>query len=117
MVKQLGRPAERDSQGNRISKSLVNVTIPTKLRDWLSDNNINRSQLFTRVVTMLYCHAICPKCYDENVTDGIMAIRCDDCDMVIKYNECSQCEIPYSKSNLVEAIKGSSEFGCETCQK
>ena len=65
MVKQLGRPAERDSQGNRISKSLVNVTIPTKLRDWLSDNNINRSRLFTRVVTMLYCHAICPKCYEK----------------------------------------------------
>ena len=117
MVKQLGRPAERDSQGNRISKSLVNVTIPTKLRDWLSDNNINRSRLFTRVVTMLYCHAICPKCYDESVTDGIMAIRCDDCDMVIKYNNCSQCETPYSKNNLVEAIKGSSEFGCKSCQK
>ena len=117
MVKQLGRPAQRDSQGNRISKSLVNVTIPTKLRDWLSDNNINRSQLFTRVVTMLYCHAICPKCYDTSVTDNIMAIRCDDCDIVIKYNKCSQCDAPYSKSNLVEAIKGSSEFGCETCKK
>jgi len=46
-----------------------------------------------------------------------MAIRCDDCDIVIKYNKCSQCDAPYSKSNLVEAIKGSSEFGCETCQK
>jgi len=46
-----------------------------------------------------------------------MAIRCDDCDMVIKYNNCSQCETPYSKNNLVEAIKGSSEFGCQSCQK
>ena len=59
MVKQVGRPPERDSEGNIISKSLVNVTIPTKLRDFLSKNNINRSQLFTRVVTALYMHALC----------------------------------------------------------
>ena len=47
---------------------------------------------------------------------------------VIKYNNCSQCKTPYQRptvtrdntvieGNLVEAIKGSSEFGCETCQK
>ena len=46
MVKQVGRPPERDSEGNVISKSLVNVTIPTKLRDFLSKNKINRSKLF-----------------------------------------------------------------------
>ena len=116
MVKQLGRPAERDGEGNKISKSLVNVTIPTKLRDFLSDNNINRSQLFTRVVTMLYCHALCPKCYETNIIDNIMAIRCDNCDVVIKYHNCSQCGEQYNKKNLVEAIKGSSDFGCESCQ-
>jgi len=116
MVKQLGRPAEIDSEGNKISKSLVNVTIPTKLRDFLSKNNINRSQLFTRVVTMLYCNAICPKCYEEHITDGIMAIRCDNCDVVIKYKNCSQCGEQYNKKNLVESIKGSSEFGCQGCQ-
>jgi hypothetical protein len=116
MVKQVGRPPERDSEGNVVSKSLVNVTIPTKLRDFLAKNKINRSQLFTRVVTMLYCHAICPKCYEDRVTDGIMAIRCDSCDIVIKYNKCSQCKTPYNKNNLVKAIKGSSEFGCQTCQ-
>ena len=128
MVKQLGRPAERDSQGNIISKCLVNVTIPTKLKNFLAKNEINRSQLFTRVVTMLYCHAICPKCYSDNVTDGIMGIRCDDCEKVIKYNNCSQCKTPYQRptvtrdntvieGNLVEAIKGSSEYGCQSCQK
>jgi len=120
MVKQLGRPAERDSEGNKISKSLVNVTIPTKLRDFLAKGingkPINRSQLFTRVVTMLYCHALCPKCYETNITDGIMAIRCDNCDVVIKYKNCSQCDEQYNKKNLVEAIKGSSEFGCQRCQ-
>ena len=117
MVKQVGRPPERDSEGNVVSKSLVNVTIPTKLRDFLAKHKINRSQLFTRVVTMLYMHQICPKCYEDHVTDGIMAIRCDDCDMVIKYNKCSQCKTPYNKNNLVEAIKGSSEFGCTACLK
>ena len=116
-MRQVGRPAERDSNGNRISKCLVNVTIPTELRDFLSKNKINRSQLFTRVVTMLYHHMICPKCYSDHVTDGIMAIRCDDCDCVIKYHNCSKCETPYNKANLVEPVKGSSEFGCEACLK
>ena len=115
MVKQVGRPPERDSEGNVISKSLVNVTIPTKLRDFLSKNKINRSKLFTRVVTMLYYHLICPKCYETNVVDNPMAIRCEDCDMVIKYHNCSQCNEQYNKKNLIEAIKGSSEFGCESC--
>ena len=63
MVRQVGRPPERDSEGNVISKCLVNVTIPTKLklRDFLSENKINRSKLFTNVVTRLYMHQICPK--------------------------------------------------------
>jgi len=117
MVKQLGRPAERDSEGNKISKSLVNVTIPTKLRDFLSDNNINRSQLFTRVVTMLYCHLLCPKCYQTNIMDNPMCIRCDDCDIVIKYHNCSLCGEQYNKKNLVQAVKKSSDLGCQTCQK
>ena len=73
-MRQVGRPAERDSQGNRISKCLVNVTIPTKLRDFLSENKINRSKLFTSVVTRLYMHQICPKCYNENIVNGIMAL-------------------------------------------
>ena len=128
MVKQVGSPPERDSEGNIVSKSLVNVTIPTKLRDFLSKNNINRSQLFTRVVTALYMHALCPKCYSDNVTDGLMAITCNDCECVVKYNNCSQCNTPYQRptvtrenvvieGNLVEAIKGSSEFGCTACLK
>jgi len=114
-MRRVGRPAERDSHGNVVSKSIVNCTIPTKLRDWLRENNINRSQLFTRVVTMLYCHALCPKCYSDHVTDSIMAIRCEDCDIVIKYNKCQHCETPYNKKNLPLGVKGSSDIGCEMC--
>ena len=128
MVKQVGRPPERDSEGNVVSKSIVNCTIPTKLRDWLRENNINRSQLFTRVVTMLYCHALCPKCYSENVKDNLFALICDDCETVIKYNNCSECDAGYHRAgitkdnqiiegNLPIAIKGSNRFGCEVCQK
>jgi len=114
-MRQVGRPPERDSEGNRISKCLVNVTIPTKLRDFLSKHKINRSQLFTRVVTMIYCNALCPKCYGDHVTDSLMAIRCDDCDIVIKYNKCQHCETQYNKQNLPLGLKNSSEVGCETC--
>jgi len=114
-MRQVGRPAERDSEGNRISKCLVNVTIPTKLRDFLVKNNIPRSKLFRECVNRLYMHQICPKCYSDHVTDSLMAIRCDDCDIVIKYNKCQHCETQYNKKNLPLGLKNSSEVGCETC--
>ena len=73
MVRSVGRPPERDSEGNVVSKCLVNVTIPTKLRDFLADNKVNRSKLFTNVVTELYKKELCPKCYRRNITDSMFA--------------------------------------------
>jgi hypothetical protein len=126
MVRALGRPPERDSEGNVVSKCLVNVTIPTKLRDFLAKNNINRSQLFTTIVKRMRKKEICPKCYEEHITRGIMAITCDDCDCVIEYNNCSVCDAKYQratvidnipvKGNLPISIKGSGKFGCGVCQ-
>lgn len=124
----VGRPPERDSEGNVISKSLVNVTIPTKLRDFLSKNEINRSKLFTSVVSRMYIYQICPKCYSEEVVNGVMAITCEDCSTVIKYKNCSECNTMYQRpavtrnnevieGNLVVALKGSDKFGCTQCQK
>jgi len=116
MVRQVGRPPERDSEGNVISKCLVNVTIPTKLRDFLAKNKINRSKLFTSVVTRLYMHQICPKCYRENIVNGIMALTCDDCKAIIKYKECGECGEMYHRGvNMPKAVKNSSRFGCERC--
>jgi len=125
MVRTAGRPPELDSEGNRISKCLVNVTIPTKLRDFLIKNNVNRSKLFTDVVLRMYMTEICPKCYRENLTDGVMALRCDDCDKVIKYNECDACNAKYQNATVVNnvpipanrpiPIKGSDRFGCQVC--
>ena len=126
MVRAVGRPPELDSEGNRISKCLVNVTIPTKLRDFLVKSEINRSQLFTRIVTQLYKKEICPKCYRENITDGVMALTCDDCQCVIEYHNCQACDVKYQRAtvvdnvhvegNLPKPIKGSGKFGCGICQ-
>jgi len=126
MVRQVGRPAQRDSEGNIVSKCLVNVTIPTKLRDFLIENKVNRSQLFTTIVTVMYKREICPKCYSQNVKDSLFAIICDDCTQVIQYNNCSECDASYQRptmdkqNNVIEgnrpiAIKGSDRFGCQVC--
>ena len=63
MVRQVGRPPERDSEGNIVSKCLVNVTIPTKLRDFLADKQNKQISTVTKVVGELYKHELCPKCY------------------------------------------------------
>jgi ribosomal protein L40E len=126
MVRQVGRPAQRDSEGNIVSKCLVNVTIPTKLRDFLIENKVNRSQLFTQVVTDMFKKELCPKCYSRNVTDSLFAIVCDDCTQIIEYNKCYECDASYQRptmdkqNNVIEgnrpiAIKGSDRFGCQVC--
>ena len=116
MVRQVGRPPERDSEGNVISKCLVNVTIPTKLRDFLSKNKVNRSKLFTSVVTKLYMHQICPKCFNESIINGIMALSCEDCKAIIKYKACGECGESYMRGkNMPKPVKNSSRFGCERC--
>ena len=128
MVRSVGRPPEVDSEGNIVSKCLVNVTIPTKLRDFLIENDVNRSKLFTSIVKKMYMHQICAKCYGKNLTNGIMALTCDDCKSIIHYRECSQCDKLYQRAavtkqneviegNLPIAIKGSDKFGCSECQK
>ena len=116
MVRQVGRPAEKDEEGNVISKCLVNVTIPTKLRDFLSKNEVNRSKLFTSMANRLYMHQICPECYNENIINGIMALSCQDCNCIIKYKACGECDEMYSRGvNMPKPVKNSSRFGCERC--
>ena len=59
---------------------------------------------------------ICPKCYNENIINGIMALKCDDCNCIIKYKPCGECDEMYLRGvNMPKAVKNSSRFGCERC--
>ena len=75
----VGRPPELDTDGNPIAKALVNVTIPVKLRDFLSRLEVNRSKLFTTIVMRMYEHEICPRCYNENIEETPTSWYCNDC--------------------------------------
>ena len=50
----VGRPPQVDKDGKVISKTLVNLTIPVKLKEFLDKHVKNRSEFFTKIVTMLY---------------------------------------------------------------
>ena len=75
----VGRPPEVDKHGVVIQKSLVNVTIPTKLANFLKEKGINRSKLFKDIVTKLYNEELCPRCYGENLTATLVGRFCNDC--------------------------------------
>ena len=99
----VGRPPELDSEGKPITKCLVNVTIPVKLRDFLARNKINRSQLFTQVVTKMYKNKICPKCYEDNITETPTCFYCANCTTesrtaYLSFKECvnPECEEIYN---------------------
>jgi len=75
----VGRPPAVDKHGVVIQKSLVNVTIPSKLANFLKEKGINRSKLFTDVVMKLYNEELCPKCYGENLISTLVGTWCHDC--------------------------------------
>ena len=88
----VGRPPEVDSNGNKIDKTLVNLTIPVTLKNFLDKHVKNRSEFFTKIVTMLYIGEICPKCYsDDYISKAPVGIECRVCDIWIKLNDCSNC--------------------------
>lgn len=92
----VGRPSEIDGNGNVIEKKVVNVNIPVKLIKFLKEKNINRSKLFTESVRKLYQAELCPKCYgSDGIQKPVCGIRCDDCDIWIKMNNCPSCNTPY----------------------
>ena len=109
----VGRPPELDTDGNPITKALCNVTIPVKLRDFLTRNKINRSKLFTKVVTRMFNKEICPKCYGENIADQKTNYHCKDCSnefhtVYLAFKACvnDECEHHY---NL---IKTDDDYNC-----
>ena len=45
-----------------------------------------------------------------------MALKCDDCNCIIKYKPCGECDEMYLRGvNMPKAVKNSSRFGCERC--
>jgi len=75
----VGRPPEVDSEGRTVQKCLVNVTIPTKLANFLKEKGINRSKLFRDCVTKLFNHELCNKCYGDRIQETKMGWYCRDC--------------------------------------
>ena len=92
----VGRPPQTDADGNRIDKTLINLTIPVTLKNFLDKHVKNRSEFFTEMVTKMYIGLICPKCYqDEGIKDVPVGIKCHYCDIWIKLNDCPNCGSTY----------------------
>ena len=121
-MKRVGRPPELDPEtGETMVKSLVNVTIPTKLAEFLKRNNVNRSKLFTKVVTQMYNEELCPKCYTIDVSNVPMGIRCNGfCSRInphfVKYHKCDRCQTPFEpKYNNPIYIDDETTIGEKCC--
>ena len=98
----VGRPPQVDKDGKVISKTLVNLTIPVKLKEFLDKHVKNRSEFFTKVVTMLYIGEICPKCYsDIHISNVSVGIECTDCRIWIKLKDCPNCNTRYDPRKTI----------------
>ena len=121
----VGRPPELDSKGEPVQKSLVNVTIPSKLADFLKKKGINRSKLFTDVVRKMYNNELCPRCYGEDLHQGLVGIWCADCEpaayrshstfhWVVLHN-CDNCGSKYDPPYNMFANTKEISKGCWDC--
>ena len=113
----VGRPPELDSNGNIVVKSLVNVTIPTKLANFLKEKGINRSRLFTDVVSKMFEEELCPRCYSEKIHITMIGISCKRCNHIIKNKNCENCKTEYQPPfNMFAQPKDKSFLkGCFDC--
>lgn len=100
--KGVGRPPEVDSDGNKVDKVLVNLTIPVKLKNFLDKHVENRSAFFTRVVTMLYVGEICFKCYSDKLDhESRVGVRCEECKTWVKLVPCPNCGERYDPRRYI----------------
>ena len=118
-MKRAGRPAEKDSNGDRIAKCLVNCTIPTKLRDFLAEKNVNRSELFREAALKLHDGKICPYCYSHEIkhTDKGWLCQSNDyergCDKWLKFNRCKLCDAIHTPTSGLHYVND--KVGCDQC--
>ena len=111
-----GRPPELDSNGKPIAKCLVNVTIPTKLRDFLHQHNINRSELFRTAALKLKNLEICPYCYSHDILsppDNLKGYSCNDCNKWLKFKRCDLCDALHTPKSKPAPVNG--KVGCDLC--
>ena len=94
-------------------KCLVNCTIPVKLRDFLKDKGINRSELFRKAALRLIEGEICPYCYNNKVDNVPKGLICRDCDKWLKFNRCPLCKAKHNLMSGVRDING--KIGCDAC--
>jgi len=121
----VGRPPEVDSQGEVVQKSLVNVTIPSKLAKFLKEKGINRSKLFTDVVKKLYHNEICPRCYGTDLHKGLVGIWCQECEPAAyrskkyfhftTYFNCENCSTKYDPPYNMFCQSKDILKGCYSC--
>jgi len=119
----VGRPPEVDSEGNTVQKCLVNVTIPTKLANFLKEKGINRSKLFRDCVMKLYKGELCDKCYGDTIQKTKVGTYCRDCNgnpnnpiTWLTLSDCKNCgnrfQPPY---NMFAQRKDNKDEGCWDC--
>jgi len=123
--KRVGRPEKTDSEGNTIITKVVGVNAPIKLLEFLKENGVNRSELFTKIATSYYEGEICPQCYSKLETT-IVGSHCPDCQSAYykrtkdsktfwrSFNNCPNCNESYSYENLFAQSKQGLD-GCQIC--
>jgi len=129
MKQPVGRPAELDSNGKPITKCLVNCTIPVKLRDFLAEHKINRSELFRTAALKMYELKICPYCYGHDIKEtpkgwqcshefryGVQTANSTDvsgCGKWLKFKRCDLCEAIHTPTSGLASVKD--KIGCDMC--
>jgi len=119
----VGRPPEVDSDGNTVLKCLVNVTIPTKLANFLKKKGINRSKLFRRSVENIYHGEICDICYSDSIQRTKVGRYCRDCNgnpneeiTWLTLLDCVNCGNRYQPPyNMFAQRKDNKDVGCWDC--
>jgi len=124
-----GRPAELDSNGRPVTKCLVNCTIPVKLRDFLAEHNVNRSELFRTAALKMMELKICPYCYSHDIKENLKGWRCSHelkygvqtanstdvsgCGKWLKFKRCELCEAIHTPKSGLASVNG--KVGCDLC--
>jgi len=125
--KQVGRPEKTDSDGTRIVTKVINVNVPIRLIEFLKDEGVNRSELFTKVATSYFEREICNQCYTK-LTQTPAGSCCDQCAFEYytktkdhrtfwkQFNNCPNCNEAYSHENLYAPNK-QGLHGCQVCSQ
>ena len=125
--KRVGRPEKTDSDGNKIITKVINVNAPVKFIEFLKDNGINRSELFTKVASSFYHKEICNVCFSK-LQETKIGKQCEECSRQYyaktgswetfwkQFYNCPECKEPYSHENTFEQTKQGLQ-GCTECQE